>query len=68
MTIERQHGLIIVICDQENSARCEETLETGESEWNATMATIRKAGWRSFGPKHPGGSWIHCCPRCCVPR
>lgn len=68
MTVERQYGQIIFTCDQENSARCEDTLETGESEWNAAMTALHEAHWRVFGPRQPGGKWIHCCARCTVPR
>lgn len=68
MTVERQYGHIIFICDQENSARCEETLDTEESEWNAAMTAMNRAHWRAFPPRSAGGKWVHCCSRCTVPR
>lgn len=68
VTVDRQYNALIFMCDQQNSARCEEALETGESEWNAAMDALRGAGWRSFPPRTAGGNWVHCCPRCTVPR
>lgn len=65
MTIERQYGAIIFVCDQENMAACEGTLETGESDWADAMTALNRAHWRVF---RRGAGWIHCCSKCLVPR
>lgn len=54
--IDRQHGEIVFCCDG-----CDETLETGESEWADAMAQFRRDGWRS---EKVGAEWTHLCADC----
>lgn len=54
--IDRQYGEITFECDA-----CDETIETGESEWNDAMAHFRRLGWRS---EKVGADWTHLCPKC----
>lgn len=54
--IDRQHGEIVFECDG-----CDETIETGEPEWNDAMAEFRRADWRS---EKVGSEWTHLCPDC----
>lgn len=64
MTIDRQHGLIIISCDA-----CD---ATEESERHATFqpfwASLRELGWRSKEiPKTRAQSdWEHYCPKCAL--
>lgn len=54
--IDRQHGQIVFECDG-----CDETIETGEDEWNEAMAQFRSERWRA---EKVGDEWTHLCPRC----
>jgi hypothetical protein len=55
--IDRQfRGEITYECDA-----CDETLETGESEWNDALAEFRRSGWLA---EKVGSEWTHLCPRC----
>ena len=54
--IDRQFGEITFECDA-----CDETIETGEEEWNHAMRHFRSAGWRS---EKVGAEWTHLCPAC----
>lgn len=65
MTIERQHGHIIFVCDRETSARCDGYYDTETGDFNEALRRMTGAAWRVFGSR---GSYIHCCPRCLVPR
>lgn len=67
MTIERQYGQIIFVCDRQTSARCEESLDTETNDWNDALKRMTGARWRA-SPLRPGPGWIHCCSRCTVPR
>ena len=58
MSIERQYGKIIFICDT-----CEESLETKTDDWNEARAKMQAEGWRS---KKYGVDWVHGCERCGV--
>ena len=54
--ITRQYGEITFECDA-----CDDTIETGESEWNDAMVDFRRLGWRS---EKVGVDWTHLCPKC----
>lgn len=54
--IDRQFGEITFECDG-----CDDTIETGESEWNDAMAAFRRLEWRS---EKVGNDWTHLCPKC----
>ena len=54
--IDRQHGEIIYECDA-----CDETLDTGESEWADAMSVFRANAWRA---EKVGSDWTHLCPNC----
>lgn len=54
--IDRQHGEIVFECDA-----CDETLETGESEWADAHSQFRRDGWKS---EKVGDEWVHTCPNC----
>lgn len=66
MTVERQYGKIIFTCDVEQSARCEEQIETGETDFTAALAEAKQDGWTVH--RKADGGYMHCCPRCPVPR
>lgn len=71
MTIERQYGKIIFICDVESSPQCEEQMETEESDFMQALAVAKAAGWDvAAGTPTPGAAqdWIHFCPKCPRPR
>lgn len=53
MTVERQHGKVVVHCD-----KCSEFFE-GQSDFRETMADARVAGWVSM---QVGDDWEHLCP------
>lgn len=63
MTITRTAAGITYKCDVAKSARCEETLETGESDWTAAFTFARTKGWGA-APLTGGTGWIHYCGRC----
>lgn len=54
--IDRQHRAIVFECDA-----CDETLETGESEFPDAMAHFRRDGWKA---EKVGTDWTHLCPDC----
>lgn len=54
--IDRQHNEIVYECDA-----CDETLETGESEWSDAKRDFDRAGWRA---EKVGQDWTHLCPQC----
>lgn len=58
MTIERQHGLMCLMCDG-----CDEDLEFFEAnEFNVMIADAKSKGWRIR--KDDDGDWEHHCPSC----
>ena len=61
MTIERQYGKIIFICDSGTSPRCDEQIETGESEFADALRKARREGW---GVTKVAGEWMHYCFKC----
>lgn len=65
MTIERQYGKIIFTCDVENSAQCEEQVETGKTGFVAALQAMKEEGWTPFSLD--GTTWQHCCSECEVP-
>lgn len=54
-------------CDRNNSARCPRTLATETTVFDEARGRLNGANWRAFRLT-PGPGWIHCCPRCTVPR
>mgnify|MGYP000612023563 CR=1 FL=1 len=54
--IDRQYGEITFECDA-----CDETLETGETEFSDAMGQFRRDGWRS---EKVGSEWTRLCPAC----
>ena len=67
MTIDRQYGKVVLVCDQQNSARCDETIETGKADFGEALAAAKREGWTVHALR-PGPGFVHCCPRCTVPR
>jgi hypothetical protein len=71
MTIERQYGKIIFVCDQQDSVRCDEQIETEESDFNDALRVAKAEGWRSVPLDQAGGGapkFVHVCGHCSVPR
>jgi hypothetical protein len=71
MTIDRQYGKIIFICDQQDNPRCDEQIETEESDFNDALRAAKAEGWRSVPLDHAGGGapkLVHVCSHCSVPR
>jgi hypothetical protein len=54
--IDRQHNAIVFECDG-----CDETLETGETEFPDALSMFRRDGWKS---EKVGDEWVHLCPAC----
>jgi len=54
--IDRQYGEITYECDG-----CDETLETGETEFSDALAMFRRDGWKA---EKVGTEWTHLCPAC----
>lgn len=56
MTIERVKGEIVVHCD-----KCSECVETGATDFQQALSTIRMSGWTYINTKY---GWEHFCPEC----
>lgn len=56
MSVERQYGDIIFTCNT-----CDDTLETGTSNFDAALSALRQAGWYA---SKKGDTWIHVCHDC----
>ena len=54
--IDRQYGEITYECDA-----CDETLETGESEFSDALGMFRRNAWKA---EKVGSEWTHLCPKC----
>lgn len=54
--IDRQFGELTYECDA-----CDETLETGESEFSDALSQFRREGWKA---EKVGSEWTHLCPKC----
>jgi hypothetical protein len=54
--LDRQYGEITYECDG-----CDDTLETGESEFSDALAMFRRLGWQA---EKAGLDWTHLCLRC----
>lgn len=54
--IDRQHGAVIFECDN-----CSEVLETGEDDFMAALAVMRRENWKAV---KVGDDWVHSCPEC----
>lgn len=54
--IDRQFGKVVFECDG-----CEDTIETGESEWPDAQRIFRALNWKA---EKVGADWVHTCPRC----
>jgi hypothetical protein len=64
MTIERQYGRIIFVCDVERSPRCEELLDTKTGDFPEALEMAKSQGWL-MRPEHPGSrDWLHWCRFC----
>ena len=57
MSIERQFGKIIFVCDS-----CEDDIETDKKDFNEALEYTKQEKWRSFRTKT--GAWRHYCPEC----
>jgi hypothetical protein len=66
MTIERQHGRIIFVCDVERSPRCEELFDTKTGDFPEALELAKKAGWM-MRPERGGSDWLHWCKECPAP-
>lgn len=53
MTMDKQHGKYIFICDT-----CDDTLETNEDDFHAAVAVSKREGWKA---KRIGDQWSHSC-------
>lgn len=67
MSVERQYGKIIFVCDVGRSPKCEELIHTGESDFYEALAAMKAAGWQAISQRH-GGGWLHWCKNCPRPR
>lgn len=56
MTVEREYGNIVFICDE-----CGDDLNTGTKDWEEAKEIAGDEGWV---PIPDGNTWIHCCPDC----
>jgi hypothetical protein len=56
MSIDRQHGFIIIACET-----CSETFEGESNEWNEVWPAAKTEGWTA---KKIGKEWEHRCPEC----
>lgn len=58
MSVDRQHGKLIFICDE-----CGDDINTGEADWIDGLRVMRSSGW---GRRHDsdGGQWQHLCQDC----
>jgi len=56
MSIERQQGKLIFICDG-----CEDFLETGHVDFSQAIEYLRQEEWK---PIQVMGEWQHHCPDC----
>lgn len=54
--LDRQYGEITYECDA-----CDETLETGETEFGDALVMFRRDGWRA---EKVGDEWTHLCSAC----
>lgn len=52
--LTKDHSKYVVECDE-----CLETLETGETEFDAALIVIRNAGWNARKTK---AGWQNICP------
>lgn len=67
MSVERQYGLIIFLCDVGKSSRCEEQIETDLSDFREAYQFAQTKGWNAV-PLTGGTSFMHYCGRCPRPR
>jgi hypothetical protein len=56
MTIDRQHGKLILSCDS-----CDAAYEGNSAEWNEVWPEAKAEGWKA---KKIGKDWVHACPDC----
>jgi hypothetical protein len=61
MTLDRQHGRLIMCCDT-----CGETREGDQGEFDAFIEGTKRDGWkmRKIGAGREGHDWVHACPDC----
>ena len=65
MSADRQYGRLVFECDVGSSPRCEEMVETGEGDFMTALGIMKSKGWTVH---RAGSGYMHCCPRCPVPR
>jgi hypothetical protein len=56
MTLERQHGKIVFVCD-----RCSDELDTETDDFDEARQTLVHDGWVT---RKEGSEWHHYCPDC----
>jgi ribosomal protein L37AE/L43A len=57
MTLDRQYGTIVFLCDD-----CEDRFEGAPGEeFDRVYAAARRAGWRA---RKIENEWMHTCPEC----
>lgn len=63
MSITRDHGVIIFMCDG-----CDDELETGEDDWDMALSQMKVEGWVSRLEANPYRGkpeiWRHYCGDC----
>lgn len=67
MTIERQYGKLIFVCDVGTSARCDDNFETDEEDFAPALAAAQAEGWAAVPLRNSKG-FIHHCGKCPRPR
>lgn len=60
MSVERIKGEVVFTCD-----RCDETLETGETDFNDARDRLEEEGWRTVIPPRGSQDWRHYCSHAC---
>lgn len=60
MSIDKQHGRIMIECDS-----CNEVFTGGaDVEWEETWAAAKHDGWKA---RKIAGEWLRSCPACKAP-
>jgi hypothetical protein len=57
MTVERQHGMILFICDN-----CGEDFDSDTDEFMEAVTALKDEGWKIA--KNEDDDWVHFCPGC----
>ena len=56
MSIQKEHGYFLLVCDI-----CQNAEETDFETWSEAVDDKKELGWKS---KREGGGWIDVCPDC----